>query len=151
MVLGGNEKGAPWSPWRHLRQRHPGVRVKETELPCGVLGCIDHYQKIIWLDSRLLSREQRATLAHEIGHLELDHFMHGKWISAPEWKVDRWAARRLIPFVDLLRAFQWSDDLEEMAEELWVDRHTLGTRLRCLTDDEQDQVMKAIERRRAAA
>jgi len=140
-----------WSPWRHLREKHPGVDVREAELPPSLLGCMDHYTNIIWLDSRLLRGEQRATLAHEIGHLELDPCIAGRWYTAPEWKVDRWAARRLIHVEDLLRAFQWTSNLDEMAEELWVDRHTLRVRLRCMTDEEQDQVMRAIERRWAAA
>lgn len=142
----GDDAGR-WSPWRHLRERHPDVWVHEAELEPGLLGCTDHERRIVWLDSRLLCREQRATLAHEIGHLELDAHIGGRWYPAPEWKVDRWAARRLLELNTLLRAFQWTTDLDEMAEELWVDRHTLRVRLRCLTDDEQDQVMKAIERR----
>lgn len=140
-----------WSPWRWLRERYPDVDVREAELPSGFLGYCDHYEKTIWLDSRLLHGEQRATLAHEIGHLELDACIGDRWYNAPEWKVDRWAARRLITVDALLRAFQWTSDLDEMAEELWVDRHTLRARLRCLTDEEQDQVMKAIERRRTVA
>jgi hypothetical protein len=115
------------------------------------MGFCDHYERTIWLDSRLTCAEQRATLAHEIGHLELDVHAGGRWYSAPEWKVDQWAARRLIELGALLRAFQWTADLDEMAEELWVDRHTLRVRLRCMTDEEQDAVMGAISKRWTAA
>src|SRR3712207_2119292 len=105
-----------WSPWRHLRERWPEYRVHEIEfdaLPGGHdhLGAVDHDQRIIWLDSRLLCREQRATLAHELGHLELDYSWRGRWVTESETKVDRWAARRLITLPELLHAFQWSMDL----------------------------------------
>lgn len=125
--------------------------MHEVELEHGLLGLLDHAQRIIYLDSRLLCRERRSTLAHECGHLTLDTKVNGVWIPAPEWKVDRWAARRLIHTKDLLRAFQWTSDLDEMAEELWVDKHTMRTRLRCMTDEEQDSVMEAIGRRYTAA
>lgn len=140
-----------WSPWRHLRERHPEYRVHEVEFATDHLGCVDHRRKVIWLDSRLLCREQRATLAHEIGHIELDYFVQGMWAPAAEYRVDAWAARSLITLPDLLQAFAWSMDLGEMAEELWVDRHTIGVRLRCLTDEEQDAVMDALRRKWVAA
>lgn len=141
------DTSSAWSPWRHLREHYAEYRVYEVEFDSDHLGCIDHCRKIIWLDSRLLCREQRATLAHELGHLELDLCVQGKWVPASEDHVDQWAARRLISLPELLHAFRWSMNLDEMAEELWVDRHTLGVRLRCLADDEQDAVMQAIARR----
>lgn len=141
----------PWSPWRYLREHHPHIRVVEAELPAGYLGCLDHRDHTIWLDSRLLCHEQRSTLAHEIGHLELDWFVQGQWAPAAEWRVDVWAARHLIPIGPLLQAFKWTSQLDEMAEELFVDSHTLRTRLRCMTDEEQDQAMAAIYRRGVSA
>lgn len=145
------ETNGRWSPWRHLRERYPQYRVYETEFDTDHLGCLDHKTHTIWMDSRLLCREQRATLAHEVGHLELDLFVQGVWVPAGEDRVDQWAARRLITLPELLAAFRWSMDLDEMAEELWVDRHTIGVRLRCLSDAEQDAVMQTLHRRWVAA
>jgi hypothetical protein len=142
----------PWSPWRHLREQHSDVCVYELELPPGLLGCVDHEQRIIWLDSRLTQAERRCTLAHEIGHLE-----RGPGPCDPlggsieERLIDEWAARQLIDGDSLARAFQWSPFLPEIATELWVDLHMLRTRLRAATDEEQDRIMSAIYRLREPA
>lgn len=139
-----------WSPWRWLRETHPDVRVYELDLPPGLMGCLDHHQRAVWLDSRLTEVERTCTLAHECGHLALDAVIDKMVITAHEWKVDQWAARRLVPVRCLARAFTWSSQLSEIADELGLDQRTLRARLRGLTDDEQDVVMEAIKRTRAA-
>lgn len=142
---------ARWSPWRHLRENHPDVRVHEAELPPGLLGCLDHAQRTIWLDSRLTDVERTCTLAHELGHLALDVVLDGQVRPAAERKVDRWAARHLLPIHCLARAFTWAANVPEIADELGVDVHTLRARLRSLTDDEQDAVMMALAKVRVSA
>jgi hypothetical protein len=139
-----------WSPWLHLREHHPDFRVHEVELPTGLMGCLDHLERRIWLDTRLTDVERDCTLAHELGHLALDTLHAGVVLTAAEWKVDRWAAVRLLPIRTLARAFTWAVSISEVADEVGVDEHTLRTRLRCLTDDEQDAVMEALERMRVA-
>jgi Zn-dependent peptidase ImmA (M78 family) len=130
-----------WSPWRHLREQHPNVQVYDYELPGTYLGCTDHVKQYIYLDSRLNQAERRCTLAHEIGHLE-----RGPVPKAPlaavreELEVDRWAARQLIRVQDLIAAFRWTSNLNEAAEELWVDQHMLLARLRYLSDAERTLV-----------
>lgn len=122
------------------------------ELPTGFLGCVDHAKKIIWLDSRLTQAERRSTLAHEIGHLERGAApCDPELASYEERAIDEWASRLLIPTYMLVRAFQWSADLAEIAEELWVDMHMLRARMRGMTDAEQDAVMEAIRRLYTAA
>lgn len=146
----GNSK--TWSPWRHLRVYHPDFVVHELELPAGLMGCVDLGRRTIWLDSRLTCREQRSTLAHEIGHLERGPAPCDPVASQAEERViDDWASRKLIRAADLARAFAWSQHLPEIAEELWVDLHMLRARLRGLADDEQDMVMDAIRKLRLAA
>lgn len=135
----------------HLRKHHPDVAVHETELPPGYMGCTDHARRVIWLDSRLTCAEQRATLAHEIGHLELDTVHDGEVAMAAEAVVDAWAARKLISAADLVSAFRCCPHLADIAEELWVDLDTVRARLGCLTDDEHDMVIRAIEKRGAVA
>lgn len=140
-----------WSPWRYLRGHHPDVSVHEAELPDGYMGCTDHRQRVIWLDTRLTAAERRCTLAHEIGHLELDVVAHGTLVTCAEDAADAWAARRLICSREFVQAFAWSCDLHEIAEELFVDVKTLRARIRCTTDEEQDEVMSVIARRHPAA
>jgi hypothetical protein len=139
-----------WSPWKWLRDEHPDFRVHEAELPAGLMGCLDHHRRTVWLDSRLTDVERLSTIAHECGHIELDVASGLHVVQAPEWKVDRWAARRLMPVRCLQRAFTWSSSLPEIADELGVDQRMLRARLRCLTDEEQDVIMDAIARMRVA-
>jgi hypothetical protein len=113
------------------------------------MGCLDHHRRAIWLDSRLTHVERHCTLAHELGHLTLDTVQGEEVATAGEWKVDRWAARRLIDLRCLERGFTWSSQLAEIADELGVDQKTLRARIRTLTDEEQDAVMTAIQRTRA--
>lgn len=135
----------PWSPWRHLREHYSDVRVYETELPVRLLGCVDLDQRIIWLDSRLTQAERRCTLAHELGHLDRGVVCCDPVAAEVEERaIDGWAARMLIPVGSLVRAFQWSCHLPEIADELWVDLHMLRARLRGLTDCEQDLVIEAM-------
>lgn len=115
------------------------------------MGCTDHNRGIVWLDSRLTQAEQRATLSHEIGHLELDTVHHGRVLTAPEDTVDAWAARNLIHLCDLLSALRCCPNLPDIADELWVDLRTVRVRFRILTDDEQDLVMSAVRKLHLAA
>lgn len=142
-----------WSPWRYLRQHHPDIEIVEYELhdlDDKLLGCTDHYTNTIYLDSHLTCHERRATVGHECGHLKLDACVNGIWVPAPEWKVDRWAARRLIPVEALGRAMLWSQHIPEIAEELFVDEKTVRDRMRYLTDAEQDTLMALGDRMRVA-
>lgn len=117
------------------------------ELPGGLMGCVDHEQRVIWLTTGLTQAERRCTIAHEVGHLERGPAPDDPALADQEERaVDAWAARLLIPTGALVRAFQWSQHLDEVAEELWVDERMLRARLRALTDDEQDKVMAALRK-----
>ena len=144
-------EAASWSPWRHLREHHPHVTIWETELPGDLLGCLDHNQNAVYVDSRLTCHEKRATVAHEVGHLELDTCVNGLWTPAAEWKVNRWAARHLIPVEALASAMRWTSVVAELADELFVDEKTVRDRFRCMTDAEQDLIMALVGRFRLAA
>lgn len=141
-----------WCPWTHVREEHPDVQVYEVELPGGLLGCVDHEQRTIWLRAGMPVAQQRCTLAFEIGHLE-----RGPTPQEPELAQARrndatdWAARRLIPTSSLVFAFRRSTYLGEIAVDLGVDLPMLRARLRGLTDDEQDAVMDAIRGVQAVA
>jgi Zn-dependent peptidase ImmA (M78 family) len=106
----------------------------------------DHARKVIWLDSRLTDAEKRSTLAHELGHLTLDTYVYGALVTALEPVVDAWAARKLISISGLLSAMNWSEQLCEVAEELFVSEHMVRTRLRTLTDEEKILVMRSVRR-----
>lgn len=143
---------APFSPWVYLLEHHPDVRVSEVELPAGLQGCVDHQERVVWLDSRLSPVARRCTLTFELGQLE-----HGPTPSDPclaaahRRAAEDWAARMLIPLAELLIGFSQASHLPEIAEHLAVDTPMLRARCRGLTDDEQDAVMDAIRGMRAVA
>lgn len=144
------ERERPWSPWHYLHTRFPDVEVYETELAGDMLGCVDIAGRRVWIDRRLTSAEKRCTVAHELGHLERGSLCAPGAESAEERAIEEWAARRLVDVRALARALQWSADVHEIAEELWVDEHIVRARFRSLTDEEQDLVLAAIERMRVA-
>lgn len=120
-------------------------------MPGGWMGCTDHAKGTIWIASGLTQAERRCTLAHELGHLARGPVPTDPALAATEERaVDEWAAKRLLPVCALVKAFQWSSYLDEIAEELWVDLRMLRVRLRTLSDTEQDAIMEAIRRRLAA-
>ena len=64
------------------------------------------------------------------------------WAAAFEYP----AARRLIKMEHLLDALAWTEHLEELADELWVDLDTLMARLDGLTPEERAQIAELGER-----
>lgn len=55
------------------------------------------------------------------------------------------SARWLIPFPILAKALVWAGNEEELAAELWVDVHTVRTRLATLTPDESSELARLME------
>lgn len=114
-------------PWRELG-RNPHIDLVWCELPLGYRGLTDGRARI-WLHTRLLQRERRATLAHELTHIARGH--RGCQPPAIERSVRHHAARWLLPdlhvVLDELVFFRC--DLEHAAEALWVDRLTVEARL----------------------
>lgn len=121
-----------WSPWRHLREWYPDVRVLEADLPGSLMGFLDREQRIIWLDNELSEVQRTCTLAVEVGVLELGPFSPDTGDGA----AADWAAMLLIPFDALLDVCGRTAELQEVAEELGVDTQTLRTRLDGLTAEE---------------
>lgn len=139
-----------WSPARCLMEHHPDFEVRKTDLPSRLLGCVDLDRRIIWLAHGLDSTQERCTLAFEIAQI-----VHGpvpenpRLAGAYRVTAEEWAARRLVPMSALLTGFQLSYSLDCIAVALDVDHATLRSRLRCMTDEEQDAVMEVIRERAA--
>ncbi|WP_217996703.1 hypothetical protein [Nocardioides jensenii] len=101
----------------------------------GTLGRVDYAHQLITLHPDLLQTERRSTLTHELIHLERGPAAPG-CEAREELCVDREAALRLVELADLVTAAQWTDDVHELAFELWVDPDTVRVRLRHLTGRE---------------
>jgi hypothetical protein len=97
----------------------------------------------IWLCRTLTQAERRSVLTHELQHLQ-------RGIAAPGFQareeriVDELAARRLVPIEDLTRALRATRDTDALAEELWVDRHTIQTRMSTLDPIETAELEHAL-------
>lgn len=139
------ETGQAFNPEHYLRQQHPGVQVLTTELPQPIQGCIDHEQRIIWLDSRLSPTARRCTLAFEVAQLELGPTPADPLLAAAHRRsaLD-WAALMLIS--SEMFAAAWSNylDLPSMATACQVDLATFRARMRAASDADQDAAVEGI-------
>ena len=123
-------------PWRALRAlTHIEVRWEAMD---DRLGDTDGVHDIR-LHPNQLQTERRSTLTHELAHIFLGHT--DGCGDSDEKAADHWAARQLITLDALKDALKWADDLEEVAEELWVDPATLRSRLDCLTAEERQEIV----------
>lgn len=123
-------------PWRALRElTHIHLSWKSED---GMLGETDG-RSVIVMNPDQSQRQRRCTLAHELAHIELGHIDGAT--DREEADAREHAARRLIPLDRLMDALRWADNLEEVADELWVDHQTLIDRLDTLTDDERQALV----------
>lgn len=131
-----------WHPWRALRRLVNVDLILTRRLPIGVRGVTDGQR--IWLDDQQLQSERRSTLAHELAHIELGHT--GECTPVEEAQARALAARWLIRMELLLDALAWTENLEELADELWVDLDTLMARLDGLTVEERQMIQELYDR-----
>lgn len=142
-----------WDPACFLHETHPEVRVIDTRsLPGRVQGCVDHEQRIIWLDAGLSPTSRRATLAYEVAQFQQGPTPEEPCLAAAHQRdAAEWAARMLIDSEALCEAFEVGREYHEIAALLHVDVPTVRARLRAMTDAEQDAVFAAILRQRLSA
>lgn len=110
------------------------------DLPPGRLADTNGVDEIR-MRRRLLQVERRCSLTHELIHLEHGHT--GTCSPATEAAVDEEAARRLIPWGQLLAAVRWARSEEELADELWVTPRILHARVSVLRADELCEIARA--------
>lgn len=129
-----------WHPWRHLAQHYPHITVSTRHvLPDQVMGL--RRGDRMWICATCGQAERRATLAHEIAHLERGERGHS---IVEERIVSQLAARRLIDLDQLVDALRWARDVTELADELWVDEPTVRCRLDCLDPVEVAELHAAL-------
>lgn len=131
----------PFHPWRLFRER-PQLELMQRTLPGDLRGTL--LGNVVTLDSRLLQAERRCAILHELRHHDLGH--EGCQPPAVEREVHAWVARMLIPMDLLLDKLAWTESLEELAEECWVDPPTLMARLDGLSVVEREMIRVLGER-----
>lgn len=136
------------NPWRRLRELTDWL-LGWAYLPGDLRGLTHHHARVIVLDRRLTQAERRSTLAHELEHADRGPMPANPVLAArEEAAVERAAARRLIDLVLLGDALAVTLDLDAAAEDLWVDRATLETRLRTLHPVERHYLLRRTEHHR---
>jgi Zn-dependent peptidase ImmA (M78 family) len=115
------------------------LTIRTAALPDPLMGLWDQRTRTVWLDSRLTPVERRCTLAHELVHAERGDVPCGDPAldARQETRVEREAARRLLPLARLAEVLRWSPDLREAAAELDVEVGVLELRLASLDDTER--------------
>lgn len=121
--------------------------VQAIPLPEGILGCYDARSRTVVIDPRLIYRQARSTLAHELVHAEYDDEpVACRTLEAKrESWVEREAARRLIRAHELVDAIRWcGEDRRALAEHLDVDDAMLDVRLASLHPAELGYVRRCL-------
>jgi hypothetical protein len=136
-----------WHPWRAIRER-ADITVKWEPIP-GRLGQWCQRTMTMTLHPEQSQRQRRCTATHELIHAERGHC--GACSPAVDRAVHAEAARRLISLDELVDALLWSQDEQELAEELWVDVATVMSRLEGLTEYERAEIDRRLDEREWAA
>lgn len=116
-----------------------------TPLPDGILGHTDWSTKTITLDITMLQAQRRSTIAHEMEHARRGPAHPDPVLTAKdETAVELAAARKLISLEALGEAMAWSDDIHEIADDLWVDPGMVEARLQHLHPAERHYLRRRL-------
>lgn len=114
----------------------PGFVVVELEqLPDGVSAIVDIEDRSIGVNARLPGLRQRFAIAHEIGHVWLEHptyvfAVSGRQDAILEKEADLFAGEFLVPLRTLKKRFRQCRDYEALAQEFAVEREVMYYRFR---------------------
>ncbi|MBD3242652.1 MAG: ImmA/IrrE family metallo-endopeptidase [Chitinivibrionales bacterium] len=114
----------------------PGFVVVELEsLPSGVSAIIDIEDRSIGVNAAHSTRRKRFAVAHEVGHVWLEHPSYvfevsGKQDRILEEEADAFAAEFLVPMRTLRKQFRSCRDWEALAKTFDVDREVMYYRFR---------------------
>lgn len=134
-----------WHPWRALREmEHVALDWHDSEESMGFVTF--GHEPCVTMTAGMSQAERRATLTHELIHLERGPCVPGHE-EAEEATVRRLSAERLMPFDDLVEAMFWCYGEQELAEHFHVDIDVVVDRLRNLTAEETAYVNAEMDRR----
>lgn len=131
---------------------HPWQRVAELghitvhfDQDIREFGRCKHSTQEIFIRRGLTQAQRRATVLHELTHLERGPAVRG-FVRQDELQTREAAARWLIPFDNLVDGLIWCGDDRELAHHLWVDLGTVRTRLHTLTPAEDELLNLHLDR-----
>lgn len=134
-------------PWRAFRDLVDWT-LEWAHLPHGVWGLTDFDRRVVTLTHGMSQAERRCTIEHERQHI-LRGPVSAAYTAREELAVDRNAARVLLPDIRAIGAeLAWAHNLDEAAEQLWVDPDILRTRLEHLHPAERAYLRRRLEEHR---
>lgn len=115
-------------PWQVLHERHPRIGLVRWDIP--EMGRFYADDEIIVIRKGLLIVQERAVLWHELVHADRgDRRCDDPYFdSDQERSVEREAARRAMPFRDLLEAGRGATSYAEVADALKTTEQLLRVR-----------------------
>lgn len=137
----------PIHPWRRFA-RLAHIELKwHDQADCADYGVTDFEAQTISLRSDLDQAGRRATILHEVLHVERGPAVDDPvLIEREELRVRRAAARMLLPDIRSIgEALAWARNAAEAAWELWVDEDTLLDRLENLHPSELHYLRARLE------
>lgn len=135
-------------PWTALHERSHLVLIRA---PISERGRYYHRLGAIVLRTGMLLVEERSTLWHELVHADRGDEHCGHLAGKQERWCVREAARRAIDIYSLAEAFLWSEQLDEVADDLKVTRELLQTRLEYLHPAERGYLRQRLLAREGVA
>jgi hypothetical protein len=138
-------------PWKVLHERHPRVGLVRWDIP--EMGRFYADEGIIVVQQGLLIVQERAVLWHELVHCDRgDRRCDDPYFdSDQERSVEREAARRAMPFSDLLGAARAATSYAEVADTLKTTEALLCVRLSTLHPSERATLIRQNQRMEWAA
>lgn len=142
------QRAAPHHPWRAF-SRLTDWRLRWASLPDGTYGRTCWRTRTVTVAEGLSQAERRCTIAHETQHIyrgpvPLEAGQRGH--LREELQIDRNVSLLLMPSIHTVAdALAWSHgNLEEAADELWVDDLMLQVRLSSLRSTEHEYVQRRL-------
>lgn len=120
-----------YSPWEHIGTDYPEWVVRHRPLH-GAREALCWRRRVILIELEQSTAASRCSLAHAIGHLDLNHEAGettARFRDREERAADTLAARRLLPLERLIDTARWANSRAEALDLLWVDDATLTARL----------------------
>ena len=121
-------------PWRRFSAlRHVRLLWHDG----GEAGVTDFVDATVSLRRGMTQAERRTTVLHECLHVERGP-VPVTLAEREELRVEKETARLLLPDLEVVAvALEWTRDLHEAAEDLWVDEQALRVRLEHLVEGER--------------
>lgn len=130
----------PNHPWHRLRSL-PEITLEWHD--GGDAGWYDFDTQTISLRRGMNQAERRSTLRHELEHHFRGPFLE-RLLQREEAACELAAARDLVDIRKLGEALAWTQDIHEVADELWVDPALLEIRVARLHPSERAYVKQRL-------